>query len=127
EQFRIRDAGIDGAEEIRGALCASTRLLAGGRIGEIGALSGSDSIRCHSSALLGLRRFGMIVESAVIVVGNKYDRVLPIGSAANRIHYLRDKSLSSLYVGGRMLVIFQLYSEEAEIRIHEGDLRQRPE
>src|SRR5438034_10384843 len=39
----------------------------------------------------------MIVESAVIVVGNKYDRVFPIGSAANRIHYLRDKSLSSLY------------------------------
>ena len=69
EQFCIHDAGIDGAYEIRGTFCASTWLLAGRRIGEIGALSGSNSIRRQGSALLGLRRFGMIVESAVIVVG----------------------------------------------------------
>src|SRR5207247_9604122 len=117
EQFCSHDAGIDGAYEIRGTFCASTRLLAGGRIGEIGTLSGSNSIRGQSSALLGPRRFGMIVESAVIVVGNKYDRVFPIGSAADRIHYLRDKSLSSLYVGWRLLVIFTLYCDECEIGI----------
>jgi hypothetical protein len=47
----------------------------------------------------------MIVEVAMLVVGNEYDGVLPIRAIVNGVYDLRNICLSALNVCGRMLVI----------------------
>src|ERR1700719_4296959 len=65
------------------------------------------------------RRRSVIVETAVLIVGKKYDGIFPVRTVTNRVDYLRDEGLSSLNVRGRMLVIFGRGSGQAEIWIDE--------
>src|SRR5215472_13424445 len=109
-----------------GALRTTTGLLAGRGIGEISALTGVDAVWIGGMVPLRPRRSYVIVRAAVLVIGNENDAVLPERAVANGIHYLRNKGLAALNVGGRMLVVFGLEStEQAKVGINKGDLRQR--
>src|SRR5882672_4438384 len=107
------------------AVRAAAQLGAGGRVGKIGALSHSDSVGSARATLRRTRRFHMVVRSAVLVVGNQDDRVLPVGTVAHCINHLRDEGLASLDVRWRMLIVLGLVAaEEAEIGIDKRHLRE---
>src|ERR1700719_3531538 len=57
----------------------------------------------------------MVIKATVLVVGDEDDRILPVGSAPDRIDDTRDECLAALDVFGRMLVV---------PRVEEGHLRQ---
>ena len=68
---------------------------------------------------------GMIVETAVLVVGKEYDGILPVRPVANSVDYLRDVGLASLDVRWWMLIVFGRGSGQAKIWIDERNRGQR--
>src|SRR5712671_6216043 len=74
--------------------------------------------------LRGRRRRSVIVETAVLIVGKKYDGILPVRTVANCADYLGDEGLAALDICGRMLVIFGRGPGQAEIWIDERNRRQ---
>jgi len=63
----------------------------------------------------------MIVEPAVLVIGDEDDRILPVGSVADGIDHSRDEHLAALNVGGGVIVIL---IRPTETGIDENYLRQ---
>src|SRR5260370_9819211 len=57
----------------------------------------------------------MVIKGSVVGRGDEDERILPVGSAPDRIDDTRDERLDSLDVFGRMLVV---------PRVEEGHLRQ---
>jgi len=78
ELFRILHAGVRGAYGIAGTLRDSSGLLTRGRIGQILALTGVDTGRIKRVVLRRHGRRGMIVKTAVPVVGQENDGVFPV-------------------------------------------------
>src|SRR6202021_2658967 len=70
------------------------------------------------------RRCNVIVKPAVLIVGKKDDRILPVRTVPHRADHLRNISLASLDVGGWMLIVFGRGSGQAKIGIHKGNRRQ---
>src|SRR5215472_38470 len=68
-----RWAQTDGAALTDSALCAPTGLQTRGRIGEVGALAGTDAVRVRLVPLSRTRRRHMIVRAAVFVVSDEDD------------------------------------------------------
>ncbi len=75
--------------------------------------------------LTRFRRRYVIIITAVLVIRDEDDRILPERPVAHSIHDLRNERLSSLYVRRRVLIVFELPSEQAEIGINKCHLRQR--
>ena len=126
EQLRILHAGVVRAEGIHRTFRPAARQFAGRGVGQVGALSGRDSIRCPCPALMGCGRGHMVVKAAVLVIHDEDYRILPAYTVANRVDHLRNKCLSALDVGGRMFVVFGRFARQPEIGIHKRDFRKRP-
>jgi len=85
ERDCVIQAGVGVAEKVGAAPGATAGLQAGGRVGEIGALAGRDAV---GIALVGLRSVGrgdVVVETAVLIVGDEDDRILPAGAVADGV------------------------------------------
>src|SRR6266849_6046761 len=76
-------------------------------------------------SLTRFRRRYVIVIAAVLVISNEDDRILPERPVAHRVDDLRNERLPPLYICRRMLIVFELPSEQAEVGIHKCHLRQR--
>ena len=76
-------------------------------------------------ALRRSRRPSMIKETAVFVINDENDGILPVRAIADSRNHLRNESLAPLDVSRRMFIVFILDSENPEIGIHERHLRQR--
>ncbi len=87
------------------------------------ALPGAYSVRRALSALLRGRRCYVIVVAAMLVVGEEQNRVLPVGTFAQRVDDLGDEQLAFANVGWRMLVVFG-HRADAESRFDERHRRQ---
>src|SRR5215471_9921266 len=120
--FGILEGCIPGAHEVPGALRTATGTQAEGRKREVLALPGKDSVRSAGPVLRCPRWLSMVVEPAMFVVGDENDGIFPIAAVANRVDHLRHVLLPSLNVGGGMLIIFELRSQDSEIGIDEGHL-----
>src|SRR6266436_4512236 len=70
------------------AVCAASALRARGRVGGIGALTRTDAVGGPRSALRSSRWRDVIVEAAVLVVGDEEDRALPAGAVAQGADHL---------------------------------------
>src|SRR6185437_16695216 len=97
-----------------------TGLLACRWIGQIGTLTGKDSVRSSRRPLRRQRRRNMVIKPTGLVIGDEHDGVLPIGPAANSVNNLRNEQLAALNVGWRMFIIL-IGTKKG--RIDEGDLR----
>ena len=126
ERDGVVQAGVGVAEEVGVALGPAAGLQAGGRVGEIGALAGRDAVGIALAGLRSMGRTDVVIETAVLIVGDEDDRILPVGAVADGIDDLGDVSLAALDVGGRMLVVFEGPAATSEVGIEEGDLRKRP-
>src|ERR1700722_18959670 len=113
------------AKRIHCAFSASAGLRACRRIGKIGTLTRRNTVRSARKTLTSWRWRHVIIVSAVLVVGDEDNGILPMRAVANRAEYLRDVGLAALYVRWGMLVVFRLGSKQAEIRVHERHLGQR--
>ena len=125
ERDGVVHAGVGVADEVGVALGAASGLQAGGRVGEIGALAGRDAVGIALAGLAGVGRADVVVGTAVLIVGDEDDGILPAGAVADGVDDLRDVGLAALDVGGRMLVVFKGRAGESEVGIDEGDLGER--
>ena len=125
ERDGVVQAGVGVAEEVGVALCAAAGLKAGGWVRKIGALSGRDAVGIALAGLGSVGRTDMVVGTAVLIVGDEDDGVLPTGAVADGVDDLRDVGLAALDVGGRMLVVFEGRAAESKVGIDEGDLGER--
>src|SRR5215469_11383238 len=73
QRFGIDECRIGCADEIPGTFRTASRLLTKWRKREIFALPRKDAIRSARSVLQCARRFGMVIEPAMLIVQNKYD------------------------------------------------------
>jgi len=125
ERDRVVQAGVGVAEEVGVALGAAAGLQAGGRVRSVGALAGRDTVGIGLTGLAGVGRTDVVVGTAVLIVGDEDDGILPAGAVADGVDDLRDVGLAALNVGRRMLVVFEGYAAESEVGIDEGDLGER--
>src|SRR5262249_57398020 len=83
---------------------AATRCLARGRVRQVGALPWGDAVGCRRAALRDGRRCHMVVEAAVLVVGEQENRVVPAGTVAQCPYDRRHEILAGPHVPRRMLI-----------------------
>src|SRR5438045_2034007 len=81
--------------------------IAGGPIVQIGGLTGRGAVGRARAPLRRGRRLGVVEEGAVLVVGQKYDRILPERAAAHGPDHARDERLAALNVERRVLVVLR--------------------
>ena len=67
----------------------------------------------------------VIEKAAMLVVSQDDDAVLPEWAVANGVDDLRDKSLATLNVGRRMLIVFILDAQHAKVWVDESNSGQR--
>src|SRR5579883_2419112 len=128
-KFRTQLACIDHrcircAKRVAAAFGSATWFQARGRIGQILALTGGDSVRCASASLRCSGRRGMVVKSAMLVVGDEYDGIFPEGTIAHRANRLRYPCLAALDVCRRMLVVLRGSPSQAKVGIDKRNARQ---
>src|ERR1700719_657229 len=125
QSLGVKQRRVGSAGEVVRALRSLAGLLAVGRERQVFALSGIDSVWSAPFFLGSGWRLGVIVESTMLIVKNKDNRVLPERPVADRVHDLRDMVLPTLDVSRRMLVVFQSVAFDSEVRVDERNLRQR--
>src|ERR1035437_1202127 len=86
------------------ALRATAWQQARRRTGQVFAQTRIDAVGIEGSALRGGRRRYVIIESAVLVVGQEDDRVLPVGSVADGPDDLRGDVFTGADVPGRVFI-----------------------
>ena len=89
------------------AIQATIGHLARRRIRPVGTLAGVDAVRIQRSTLRGLRRCGMIEETAMLVIGYEDNRIAPVRTVAHRGDRLRDERLAfaDVAVGSVMFIV----------------------
>lgn len=63
----------------------------------------------------------MVLVTAVLIVGDEDNAVLPEGTVPHGVHDLRDEGLAALNIARRVLIVFRFDPEDAEVRINERD------
>ena len=122
ERDGVVQAGVGVADEVGVAFGPAAGLQAGGRVRSVGALAGRDAVGIGLAGLASVGGADVIVGTAVLIVGDEDDGILPAGAVADGVDDLRDVGLAALDVGGRMLVVFEGNAAESEVGIDEGDL-----
>src|ERR1700756_2122154 len=118
KRFSIQQRRIGRTDKIPRTLRAASRLLAEWWQRQIFALSGEDAIRRTSAVLRSTWWPGVVVESAMLVVQNKYDGILPEWPVAHGVHDIGNMILPALNICRRMLVVFQRSARSSQIRVH---------
>ena len=84
---------------------ARARLLACRWIGKISTLARKKIIRRPRASLWCRGRYHMVIEPAVLIIGNEDDGISPVGSAPDSVDNAGNKRLAKLNVVRRMLII----------------------
>ena len=106
---RRREAGADagGVERAQEAVRPAAGLLARWRVREIGTLARTDPVGVWPAGLLRLRGRNVVIEAAVLVVGDEEDRILPARARPKGVGDLGDEVLTRPDVRRRMLVVLE--------------------